>query len=243
MRRPRCQVADAAHVRLVDQYPVRAGLDGGRDPSPAPSQSPTSLSAFTQTVRVIVGTSRRAGLKTAKGSGVAGDDAEDDKALITEITSFDVHHRMTPLPQRLSKAGSRYAAARESLRERATPYFGIDPRALGAFRNRVGTLPSRGSAVLPASGGERSTRTTASFRARRSLEISPLLGRLDPRYIRFGVGANGTARGRGLCRRRPARRLSNASVDGRLPVLLASLYARNPYVINGGTRFWPCSSF
>lgn len=26
-------------------------------------------------------------------------------------------------------------------------------------------------------------------------------------------------------------------------VLLASLYARNPYVINGGTRFWPCSSF
>jgi len=27
------QVADAAHVRLVDQYPVRAGLDGGRDPS------------------------------------------------------------------------------------------------------------------------------------------------------------------------------------------------------------------
>jgi len=55
------------------------------------------------------------------------------------------------------------------------------------------------------------------------------------------VGANGTARGRGLCRRRPARRLSNASVDGRLPRPARVAIRSEPVRDQRGTRFWPCS--
>ncbi|TKX75160.1 HTTM domain-containing protein [Halorubrum sp. GN11_10-6_MGM] len=142
---------------------------------------------------------------------------------------------MTPPRQRLSNAGSRYAAARESLRDRARPHLGIDPRALGAFRIAVALVVLADLLVyrLPA---VRTFYTDGGVLPRSTLaEAFPLLERASLFAIsgsaRVQTGLLAVAAIAAVCllvgyRTRAATGLSF--------VLLASLYARNPYVLNGG---------
>ena len=142
---------------------------------------------------------------------------------------------MTPPRQRLSAAGSRYAAARESLRERARPHLGIDPRALGAFRIAVALVLLADLLVyrLPA---VRTFYTDDGVLPRATLaEAFPLLERVSL-YAMSGsagvqIGLLAVAVAAAVCllvgyRTRVAAGLSF--------LLFASLYARNPYVLNGG---------
>ncbi|GAA0721682.1 hypothetical protein J2744_000260 [Halorubrum trapanicum] len=142
---------------------------------------------------------------------------------------------MTPPSQRPPNAGSRYAAARESVRERVAPHLGIDPRALGAFRIAVALFVLADLVVyrLPAvdtfyaDGGVLPRSTLA--------ETFPLLARGSLHAISGSawvqaslLAGGGFAAGCLLVGYR------TRAATGLSLVLLASLYARNPYVINGG---------
>ncbi|WP_050031804.1 HTTM domain-containing protein [Halorubrum halophilum] len=142
---------------------------------------------------------------------------------------------MTPPRQRLSKAGSRYAAARESLRERATPSLGIDPRALGAFRIAV-ALCILGDLLVFRLPAVRAFYTDGGVLPRSTLaEVFPLLEAVSihaisgSMWVQTGLIAVAVCATVGLLVGYRTRASTGLSV-----VLLASLYARNPYVINGG---------
>jgi len=142
---------------------------------------------------------------------------------------------MTQPGQRLSKARSRYAAVRESLRERATPHLGIDPRALGAFRIAVALFLLADLLVyrIPAVSA---FYTDDGVLPRSTLaEIYPLLETVSihamsgSARVQTGLLAVGACAAVCLLVGYRTRASTVLSL-----VLLASLYARNPYVINGG---------
>jgi hypothetical protein len=142
---------------------------------------------------------------------------------------------MTTLRRRLSNAGSRYAAARESLRERATPPLGIDPRALGAFRVALGILLLADLLVyrLPAvsafytDDGVLPRSTLAElYPALEAVSIHAISGSA---WVQAGLIVVAACAAVSLLVGYRTRASTGLSL-----VLLASLYARNPYVINGG---------
>jgi hypothetical protein len=142
---------------------------------------------------------------------------------------------MTPPRQRLSKAGSRYAAARDSLRERAAPHLGIDPRALGAFRIAV-ALFLLGDLLVYRLPGVRAFYTDDGVLPRSTLaEAYPLLESVSIHAIsgsaRAQTGLLAVAACAAVCLLVGYRTRASTGLS---VVLLASLYARNPYVINGG---------
>ena len=142
---------------------------------------------------------------------------------------------MTPPRQRLSDAGSRYAAARESLRERARSRLGIDPRALGAFRIGVALILLADLLFyrLPA---VRTFYTDGGVLPRSTLaEVFPTAARASlhalsgSAWVQAGLLAVTACAAVCLLVGYRTRAAAGLSV-----VLLASLYARNPYVLNGG---------
>ncbi|WP_434522122.1 HTTM domain-containing protein [Halorubrum sp. AS12] len=142
---------------------------------------------------------------------------------------------MTPARQRLSNAGSRYAAVRESLRDRAAPRLGIDPRALGAFRIALSLLVLGDLLVyrLPEVGA---FYTDDGVLPRSTLaEIYPLLETVSIHALsgsaRVQTGLLAVAACAAVCLLVGYRTRVSTGIS---VVLLASLYARNPYVINGG---------
>ncbi|ELZ61223.1 MULTISPECIES: HTTM domain-containing protein [Halorubrum] len=142
---------------------------------------------------------------------------------------------MTPPRQRLSKAGSRWAAARDPLRERAAPYLGIDPRALGVFRVALALLLLADLLVyrLP---GVVPFYTDAGVLPRSTLaEAYPLLDDVSIHALsgsaRVQTGLIAVAALAAVCLLVGYRTRAATGVS---VVLLASLYARNPYAINGG---------
>lgn len=142
---------------------------------------------------------------------------------------------MTTPRQRLSNARSRYAAARESLGERVTPHLGIDPRALGAFRIALALL-LLGDLLVYRLPGMRAFYTDGGVLPRSTLaETYPLLETVSIHAISGSAWVQGGLLAVAVCaaacllvgyRTRASTGLSL--------VLLASLYARNPYAINGG---------
>ncbi|WP_280585547.1 HTTM domain-containing protein, partial [Halorubrum sp. Boch-26] len=142
---------------------------------------------------------------------------------------------MTPPRQPLSNVGSRYAAARESLRERAAPYLGIDPRALGAFRVALALL-LLGDLLRYRLPGMRAFYTDDGVLTRSTLaELYPLLETVSihavsgSTWVQAGLLAIAAVAAVSLLVGYRTRASTGVSL-----VLLASLYARNPYVINGG---------
>ena len=142
---------------------------------------------------------------------------------------------MTQPSQRLSDAGSRYAAARESLRERARPHLGIDPRALGAFRIAVALVLLSDLLIyrLPAL---RTFYTDDGVLPRATLaEVYPLLERASLYAMsgsaRVQTGLLAVAAVAAVCLLVGYRTRASAGLS---VLLFASLYARNPYVLNGG---------
>ena len=142
---------------------------------------------------------------------------------------------MTTQRQRLSNVGDRYATVRESLRERAAPHLGIDPRALGAFRIALGLLllvdllyyrlPGVGPFYTDAGVLPRST-LSETYPLLEAVSIYALSGSAwgQTGLIAVAVGA-------AVCLLVGYRTRASTAVSF---VLLASLYARNPYVLNGG---------
>ncbi|MFC6771690.1 HTTM domain-containing protein [Halorubrum pallidum] len=142
---------------------------------------------------------------------------------------------MTPPRQRLSNAGTRYAAVRESLRERAAPFLGIDPRALAAFRISVALL-LLGDLLVYRLPAVRAFYTDDGVLPRSTLaEIFPLLETVSihaisgSTWVQVGLLAVAVCAAACLLVGYRTRLSTGISL-----VLLASLYARNPYVINGG---------
>ncbi|WP_424015377.1 HTTM domain-containing protein [Halorubrum xinjiangense] len=142
---------------------------------------------------------------------------------------------MTQPSQRLSDAGSRFAAARESLRERARPHLGIDPRALGAFRIGVALVILSDLLIyrLPA---VRTFYTDDGVLPRATLaEVFPLLERASLYAMsgsaRVQTGLLAVTAVAAVCLLVGYRTRAAAGLS---VLLLASLYARNPYVLNGG---------
>ncbi|WP_418285138.1 HTTM domain-containing protein [Halorubrum sp. DTA46] len=142
---------------------------------------------------------------------------------------------MTTPRQRLSKAGSRYAATRESLRERGTPYFGIDPRALGAFRIALALL-LLGDLLAYRLPGLSAFYTDSGVLPRSTLaDVYPVLEALSihaisgSAWVQTGLLAIAACAAACLLVGYRTRISTALSL-----VLLASLYARNPFVINGG---------
>jgi hypothetical protein len=141
---------------------------------------------------------------------------------------------MTPR-QRLTKTRSRYAAVSDSLRERAVPFLGIDPRAFGAFRIALALLLLADLLVYRVPGVD-AFYTDGSVLPRSTLaELYPLLETASLHAISGSAWAQWALLAMAACaavcllvgyRTRAATAVSL--------VLLASLYARNPYVINGG---------
>ena len=142
---------------------------------------------------------------------------------------------MSPLGERRSEVGTRYAALRESVRERAAPHLGIDPRALGAFRVAVALfvladllvyrLPAVGAFYTDGGVLPRSTLAeTFPLLAEASLYAVSGSARVQTALLAVAVLAAGSL----LVGYR------TRAATGLTLVLLASLYARNPYVINGG---------
>ncbi|OYR41245.1 deoxyribonuclease HsdR [Halorubrum sp. Ib24] len=134
-----------------------------------------------------------------------------------------------------SNAGSRYAAAREALRERAAPHLGIDPRALGAFRIGLALLLLGDLLVyrLPVVGA---FYTDDGVLPRSTLaELYPFLETVSihaasgSARVQTGLLALGACAAVCLLVGYRTRASTGLSL-----VLLASLYARNPFVINGG---------
>jgi len=142
---------------------------------------------------------------------------------------------MTLPRHRLSKAGSRYAAARDSLRERATPYLGIDPRAFGAFRIALALL-LLGDLLVYRLPGVRAFYTDDGVLPRSTLaEVYPLLESVSIHALSGSARVQTTllavAVGVAVCLLVGYRTRASTGLS---LVLLASLYARNPYAINGG---------
>ncbi|PAU84862.1 deoxyribonuclease HsdR [Halorubrum salipaludis] len=142
---------------------------------------------------------------------------------------------MTPPRKRLSKARSRCAAARDTLRERARPHLGIDPRALGAFRIAVALL-LLGDLLVYRLPAVRTFYTDDGVLPRSTLaEVLPLLERVSihavsgSAWVQTGLLATAVCAAGCLLVGYRTRTSTGLSL-----VLLASLYARNPYVINGG---------
>ncbi|MFW6000325.1 MAG: HTTM domain-containing protein [Halorubrum sp.] len=142
---------------------------------------------------------------------------------------------MTPIRQQLSALGARYATARETVRERAAPHLGIDPRALGAFRVALAVLVLTDLLVyrLPEVG---TFYTDDGVLPRSALaEVYPLLetGSLHALSgsVRVQAGLLAVAACAAVCLLVGYRTRTATLVSA---VLLASLYARNPYVLNGG---------
>ncbi|GAA0535111.1 HTTM domain-containing protein [Halorubrum ejinorense] len=142
---------------------------------------------------------------------------------------------MTTQRQRSSDASSRYAAVRESLRERAAPHLGIDPRALGAFRIALALL-LLADLLLYRLPGVRPFYTDAGVLPRSTLgETYPLLEAVSlhalsgSAWVQTGLIA--VAVGAAVCLLVGYRTRASTAVS---LVLLASLYARNPYALNGG---------
>ncbi|WP_096393063.1 HTTM domain-containing protein [Halorubrum trapanicum] len=142
---------------------------------------------------------------------------------------------MTPPSQRLSAASSRYGGARESFRERARPRLGIDPRGLGIFRIAVALLLLADLLIyrLPAI---RTFYTDGGVLPRSTLaETFPLLERASLHAMsgsaRVQTGLLAVAVVAAVCLLVGYR---TRAATGISLLLLASLYARNPYVINGG---------
>ncbi|QKY18195.1 HTTM domain-containing protein [Halorubrum sp. CBA1229] len=142
---------------------------------------------------------------------------------------------MTTPRRRPSNAGSRYAAAREALRERAAPHLGIDPRALGAFRIGLALLLLGDLLVyrLPVVGA---FYTDDGVLPRSTLaELYPFLETVSihavsgSAWVQTGLLALGACAAACLLVGYRTRASTGLSL-----VLLASLYARNPFVINGG---------
>src|SRR6056297_3440356 len=140
---------------------------------------------------------------------------------------------MSPLGERRSEVGTRYAALRESVRERAAPHLGIDPRALGAFRVAVALfvladllvyrLPAVGAFYTDGGVLPRSTLAeTFPLLAEASLYAVSGSARVQTALLAVAVLAAGSL----LVGYR------TRAATGLTLVLLASLYARNPYVIN-----------
>ncbi|ELZ44818.1 HTTM domain protein [Halorubrum californiense DSM 19288] len=142
---------------------------------------------------------------------------------------------MTPPSQPLQNAGSRYAAARESVRERAAPHFGIDPRALGAFRIAVALfvladlliyrLPAVGAFYVDGGVLPRST-LAETFPLLSEASLYAISGAA---WVQTGLLAVAVLAAGCLLVGYRTRAATGLSL-----ILLASLYARNPYVINGG---------
>lgn len=137
--------------------------------------------------------------------------------------------------RRPSDAGSRYTAAREALRERAAPHLGIDPRALGAFRIGLALLLLGDLLVyrLPVVGA---FYTDDGVLPRSTLaELYPLFETVSihavsgSARVQTGLLALGACAAACLLVGYRTRASTGLSL-----VLLASLYARNPFVINGG---------
>jgi hypothetical protein len=142
---------------------------------------------------------------------------------------------MTPSRERLSNAASRYAATRDALRERAAPYLGVDPRALGAFRIAVALVLLWDLLVyrLPA---VRAFYTDDGVLPRSTLaEVYPALEAASIHAIsgsaRVQTALLAVAAFAAVCLLVGYRTRASTGVSF---VLLASLYARNPLVINGG---------
>ena len=142
---------------------------------------------------------------------------------------------MTTQRQRPSDASSRYVAVRESLRERAAPYLGIDPRALGAFRIALALL-LLADLLLYRLPGVGPFYTDAGVLPRSTLgETYPLLVAVSIHALSGSpwvqIGLIAVAVGAAVCLLVGYRTRASTVVS---LVLLASLYARNPYVLNGG---------
>ncbi|WP_193308474.1 HTTM domain-containing protein [Halorubrum halophilum] len=142
---------------------------------------------------------------------------------------------MTRSGRHLSNARSRYAAVRESLGERAAPFLGIDPRALGAFRIALALvllwdllvyrLP--GVSAFYTDGGVLPRSTLAeAFPLLEAVSIHALSGSA---WAQTGLLALAACAAVCLLVGYRTRLATVVSL-----ILLASLYARNPYVINGG---------
>ncbi|EMA59039.1 HTTM domain protein [Halorubrum kocurii JCM 14978] len=124
---------------------------------------------------------------------------------------------------------------RESLRERAAPYLGIDPRALGAFRIAL-ALFLLGDLLVYRLPAVRAFYTDEGVLPRSTLaEIYPQLESLSIHAVSGSAwvqtGLLAVAVGAAVCFLVGYRTRASTGVS---LVLLASLYARNPYVINGG---------
>ena len=142
---------------------------------------------------------------------------------------------MTSPRERLSNAASRYAATRDALRERAAPCLGIDPRALGAFRVALALVLLWDLLVyrLP---GVRAFYTDDGVLPRSTLaEVYPALEAASIHAIsgsaRVQTALLALAACAAACLLVGYRTRASTGVSF---VLLASLYARNPLVINGG---------
>ena len=124
---------------------------------------------------------------------------------------------------------------RESLRERAAPYLGIDPRALGAFRIAL-ALFLLGDLLVYRLPAVRAFYTDEGVLPRSTLaEIYPQLESLSIHAVSGSAWAQtgllAVAVGAAVCLLVGYRTRASTAVS---VVLLASLYARNPYVTNGG---------
>ncbi|EMA63664.1 HTTM domain protein [Halorubrum lipolyticum DSM 21995] len=124
---------------------------------------------------------------------------------------------------------------RESLRDRAAPFLGVDPRALGAFRIAVALVLLWDLLVyrLP---GVSAFYTDDGVLPRSTLaEAYPLLETVSIHALsgsaRVQTGLLAIAACAAVCLLVGYRTRAATGVS---LVLLASLYARNPYVLNGG---------
>ncbi|MFC7324466.1 HTTM domain-containing protein [Halorubrum rutilum] len=142
---------------------------------------------------------------------------------------------MTPLRERLSNAAPRDAATRDALRERAAPCLGVDPRALGAFRIALALL-LLGDLLVYRLPGLRAFYTDEGVLPRSTLaEVYPTLEAVSIHAVsgsaRVQAALLALAAGAAVCLLVGYRTRASTAVS---LVLLASLYARNPFVINGG---------
>jgi len=142
---------------------------------------------------------------------------------------------MTSPRERLSNAASRAAVARDALRERAAPILGIDPRALGAFRIALALL-LLGDLLVYRLPGLRAFYTDDGVLPRSTLaEVYPTLEAASIHAAsgsaRVQAALLALAAGAAACLLVGYRTRASTGLS---LVLLASLYARNPFVINGG---------
>jgi hypothetical protein len=140
---------------------------------------------------------------------------------------------MTPR-KRLARTRSRCAAVSGALRERAAPVLGTDPRALGAFRIAL-ALVLLADLLVYRRPGVTAFYTDAGVLPRSTLaELYPLLEAASLHAVSGSARAQwallALAACAAVCLLVGYRTRLSTAVS---LVLLASLYARNPYVING----------